>query len=292
MRTSIVSDADREAETYMLYTLDGWTRYQNVEGQPVVIDEGEYEFYTDASREKRMLPIFPVEVPMPRNLGYTLAMKQNHYYNAKSIRDFSVRNISFAFLQIVASPEQFGEIMNNLKNGFRVLRKDPEAQGEHGYKSPDSSYLAEAGDILEENKKEFMESAFKSYGDAAKQVTATEIRQESRSGVEAFLSLLVSSLDEFENNCFWLLEQIYFPTEPSRWGKAFVKRNTDFTPKDVDQALEKASTSVLNLQRAGAISLYQMVKDVRPDWTEDEIKEEVERIRGQESELLDSMVGA
>jgi len=71
-----------------------------------------------------------------------------------------------------------------------------------------------------------------------------------------------------------------------------VKRNDDFTPKDVDEALEKASTSVLNLKRAGAISLYQMVKDVRPDWTEEEIEEEVERIRGQESELLETMVGA
>jgi len=159
MRGSILDDAEREAETYMLYTLEGWTRYRSVEGEPVVIDQGEYEFYTDASREQRMLPIFPVDIPMPRNLGYTLAMKQNHYYNAKSIRDFSVRNMSFAFLQLVASPEQFEDIMSNLKSGFRVLRKDPEASGEHGYKSPDSSFLAEAGDILEENKKEFMESA-------------------------------------------------------------------------------------------------------------------------------------
>lgn len=294
MRTSIMDSADREKDTYMLYTLDGWSRWVDSEGSPQMIDEGEYTFYRDSERELRTLPIFPVEIPLPRDLGYLLSVKQNHLYNAKSIRDFSVRNMSFAFLQIVADEKQYDDIMADIKNGFRVLRKDPDASGEHGYKSPPSDYLSEAGEILDKDKQAFMESAFKTYGDAAKQVTATEIRQESRSGVEAFLNLLVTSLDEFENHVLFLMEQIYFPEDPSRWGKAFVKRDTDFTPKDVDEALEKASTAVLNLDRAGAISTFQKVKRANPDWTDEEIEDEVKRIREERGavEIPDNMVGA
>lgn len=283
MRTSITdSDADRNRDTYILYEIDGWRRYIDVEGSPQEIDSGEYAFYDSTDRDKRILPIFPVELPMPRQVGYILSIKQNHIYNAKSIRDFSVRNMSFAFLQIVADENQYQSILEGLKNGFRVIRKDPDAQGEHGYKSPPSDYLTEAGQILEKDKEEFAESAFKSYGDAAKQVTATEIRQESRSGVEAFLGLLVSALDEFENHSLFLLEQIYFPDEPSRWGKAHVKRNTDFTPKDVEKALSDISGAVRDAKNAGAMSTYRAVQRLNPDYTEEEIQDEVDRINSEQ----------
>ncbi len=280
------TEADRERDTYILYTLDGWFRYVDNEGSPEQIDSGEYAFYENADRDKRILPIFPVELPMPRQVGYILSIKQNHIYNAKSIRDFSVRNMSFAFLQIVADEKQYESILEGLKNGFRVIRKDPDASGEHGYKSPPSDYLTEAGEILEKDKQEFAESAFKSYGDAAKQVTATEIRHESRSGVEAFLELLVSALDEFENHCLFLLEQIYFPDEPSRWGKAKVKRNTDFTPKDVEKALSEVSSAVRDAKNAGAMSTYRAVQLLNPEMTDEEIQEEVEKINKEQGATI------
>lgn len=276
------TEADRNRDTYILYTLEGWARYVDVDGNPEIIEQGEYAFYENADRDKRILPIFPVELPMPRQVGYILSIKQNHIYNAKSIRDFSVRNMSFAFLQIVADENQYESILEGLKNGFRVIRKDPDASGEHGYKSPPSDYLTEAGEILEKDKEEFAESAFKSYGDAAKQVTATEIRQESRSGVEAFLGLLVSALDEFENHCLFLLEQIYFPDEPSRWGKAKVKRNTDFTPKDVEKALSEVSSAVRDAKNAGAMSTYRAVQLLNPEMSEEEIQEEVDKINSEQ----------
>lgn len=282
MRASIKDDSERDKETYILYELEGWTRYTEVEGTPQEIGSGTYNFYRDRERTQRILPIFPVKIPMPRQVGYILSIKQNHIYNAKSIRDFSVRNMSFAFLQIVADSNQYEEILQGLKNGFRVLRKDPEASGEHGYKSPPSDYLSEAGMILEKDKEEFADSAFKSYGDAAKQSTATEIRQESRSGVEAFLTLLVSALDEFENYCLFLLEQVYFPDEPSRWGRANVKRSTDFTPKDVEQALASVASSVRDSKQAGAMSTFRAVQLLNPEYSEDEILEEVNRINSEQ----------
>lgn len=282
MRSDIAdTEADRERETYILYSLDGWNRYIDNEGSPQVIGEGTYEFYKDKERTQKTLPIFSVEIPMPRQVGYINAIKQNHIYNKKSIRDFSVRNMSFAFLQLVADEKQYEEMIAGLKNGFRVLRKDPDAQGEHGYKSPSSDYLTEAGEILEKDKKDFMESAFKSYGDAAKQVTATEIRQESRSGAEAFLTLLATTLDEFENHCLFLIEQIYFPNQPARWGKAQVKRNANFQPKDIEEALSKVSGSVRDAKQAGAMSTFRAVQLLNPNWTEEEIEEEVERINSE-----------
>ncbi len=295
MRSSIYdTDSERNRDTYMLYELNGWKRYVDVEGNPEIIDEGEYAFYTDQERTQRCLPIFPVEIPMPRDVGYLLAMKQNHIYNAKSIRDFSVRNMSFAFLQLVADKDQYDKIISEIGKGFRVLRKDPDSNGEHGYKSPPSDYLTEAGEILEKDKEDFAESSFKTYGDAARQATATEIRQESRSGVEAFLNLLVTSLDEFENHSLFLLEQIYFPEEPSRWGKAYVERSDDFAPKDIEEAMQKVSSTIRNAKQVNAMSTQRAVELLNPDMTEEEVQAEVERINRESGaiELPQNQVGA
>jgi len=274
-RSSIQDEAE-PADTYVLYTLDGWTRYRQSEDGPEVTGSGAYEYYSDSTRTQRILPIFPIEIPMPRDIGYLLAQKQNHIFNFKSIRDFSVRNMSFAFLQFVGDSTQYEEFLDKINKGFRVLRKDPDTQGEHGYKSPDSSYLGEAGQILDKDTEAFMESAFRSYGDAARQVTATEIRQESRSGVEAFLTLLVSSIDEFENHCLHLLEQVYFPDQPSSWGKAFVRRNDDFQPEDKTESLRKVSEVIRNV--SDSMSIRKKVELLHPGMTDDEIEEEVERI--------------
>lgn len=279
MRTSIVDkDADRERDTYILYTLDGWTRYIEVEGNPQEIENGSYEFWETAERERRTLPIFPVELPMPRDIGYLLAIKQNHIYNSTSIRDFSVRNTSFAWLKLVANKEQYEQIIEEIKNGFRVLRQDPDARGNHDYVSPSNDHLQEAGKILDKKREFFNEAAFKAYGDAAKQATATEIRQESRSGVEAFLNLLVTTLDEFENRCLFLLEQVYFPNSPGQWGQASVERSKDFTPKDIEQAMANISTTVQNAKRVNAMSTRRAVELLNPDMTEEELDEEVQRI--------------
>jgi hypothetical protein len=294
MRSSIVDeDAPRDMETFVLYTLDGWIRYREVEGTAQVIGKGSYEFYETSDRERRILPIFPVELPMPRDIGYLLAIKQNHIYNAASIRDFGIRNTAFAFLQVVADKDQYEDIKADLKNGFRLLRKDPDASGEHGYKSPDSGWMKEAREVLNNKKDNFSEAAFKAYGNAAKQATATEIRQESRSGVEAFLNLLVTSLDEFENHCLFLLEQIYFSDSPGQWNQAEVERSKDFTPKDIEEAMAKTSTTVQNAKRVNAMSTRRAVELLNPDMTEDEVDEEVEQIRKEQGaqEMPESMVG-
>lgn len=289
------TDNSQDAETYVLYTPTGWTRYRKTEEGEEVIDSDSYEFYSDNRREERVLPIFPVEIPMPRDVGYLLAQKQNHIYNFESIRDFSIRNMAAARLILKATLDQYEEAQENLKNGFALLREDPDIQGDgHRYASPPSDWLSAAESVIDKKKEGFMEAAYRSFGDAAKQVTATEIRQESRSGAEAFLTLLVSSVDELENNIFKRLEQIYFPEDTSKWGQAGVERDDDFQPEDVNEAMEQASNTVLNLDRAGAISTFEKVKRANPGWTEEEIEEEVERINNENGavEVSPEMQGA
>ncbi len=279
-RNGIGEDAEGSTDVYVHYTLDGWVRYRkNDKGQEEILDSGEYEYYEDEQRKVRTLPIFYTELPMPRPIGYLLAVKQNHIYNKKSIRDFAIRNISFAFLQIVADEQQYEAFLSELEKGYRVVRLDPDANKEHSYKSPDSAYLKEAGEIIKADIEGYMKAAFQAFGDSAKQVTATEILHESRSGVEAFLNLLVTSLDEFENRGYFLLEQTLFPNSPNQWNEAFVRRNQDFTPKDVDEAMRKASETVRNAKQANAMSVKTAVKTIHPEWTEDEIEEEVANIR-------------
>jgi len=293
IRSSIKDEEGADVDTYILYTLDGWIRYKDGEGGPEEVESGEYNYYTDSSKEQRCLPVFYVDIPMPRDLGYLLAMKQNHIFNAKSIRDFSVRNMSFAFLKLVATENQFDDFIADIAKGFRVVRQDPESTQSHEYIAPPSDYLTEAGEILEKDKEDFMLSAFRSYGDAAKQVTATEIRQESRSGVEAFLNLLISSVDEFENRALFLLEQAYFSESVENWGQAFVKRSTNFQPEDVNQAFEQIVGAVQKGKQAGFISTRQAIKDVREKqgWTEEEIQDEWNEIQKEMGAIPDSLLG-
>lgn len=247
MRASIRdSDKDQEADVYVLYELNGWTRFQvrefenegEIMKEEIILNQGEYEYWADTDRSMQVLPIFPVEIPMPRHVGHLLAKKQEHIFNKKSRRDFAVMNMSFSLLILGAEKDQYDDIINNLEKGYNVLREEPDASGSHRYISPDSSYLQNFGNLLEKDKEDFYDAAFKHYGDAAKQSTATEIRLESRSGIEAFLTLLVSSIDEFEEAALWRLTQVYSPN-PSDWGTAGVKRSRSFQPSDVDEMKKK-----------------------------------------------------
>ena len=78
---------------------------------------------------------------------------------------------------------------------------------------------------------------FKDFGDAAKEATATQVRLESKTGIEAYLSLLVTSIDELENRAINLMNQVYFPERPSSWNSGHVKRTRDFSPDNIDETI-------------------------------------------------------
>lgn len=241
------TEGEHQAEVYVLYELDGWTRFKieeyedkngDTQTREIPLGEGSYEYWADTDKSMKILPIFPVEIPMPRHVGHLLAKKQEHIFNKKSRRDAGIGNLSFALLQICATHDQYKDALSNLEKGYNTIRLDPDARHAHQFMTPDGDYLADYADVLEKDKEDFYDAAFKQYGDAAKQVTATEIRLESRSGIEAFLTLLVSSIDEFEEACLWRLTQVYHDNT-SAWGTASVKRSRSFQPEDIQEMIKK-----------------------------------------------------
>lgn len=286
-----IKESGELKDVYTVYELDGWRRFivrteKNDGGEAVYVEEelgsGEYEYYASSKKRVRVLPIFRVQLPLPRHVGYLLAKKQNHMFNFKSLRDHGAANLSLAILKIKATPEQYDSIINSLMNGGNTMREEPDTSGQgHQFMSPDGSYLSEAGEILQKDVEQFYYNAFKEFGDVARQATATEIIQMSATGIEAFLNLLVSSLDEFENQCFLRLLQVYLPNKPDTWGSAYVERSTDFTPKDIDEQFLKMTEAVRNADQSGSISLHTAVSKLHPNWTEDEIEDEVERINSE-----------
>lgn len=248
VRTSLTQEPDTR-EVFTHYTLDGWRRFyvettekngETIETE-VQLDSGEYTYWQSSKRKVRVLPIFRVEIPMPRFVGYLLAQKQNHIFNFKSARDFGSSILSFALLLLVGDKNEIKAIADNLEQGNNYLTLSKDASQSHSFISPPSDHLAEAGNILEKDVEHFYLNAFKEYGDAA-QVTATQVRLESQSGIEAFLSLLVSSLDEFENQCLNRIMQVYFPNRPETWGGAYVKRSKNFQPEDIQEAIDNLKT--------------------------------------------------
>lgn len=243
IRDSLLNEP-QEKDVYTLYTLNGWRRFwvdedKDGNAQEIELDSDTYEYYASSEQDQRVLPIFSVEIPMPRFVGYLLALKQNHIFNFKSSRDAGAQNISYAILKLVGDKKQTDAIAKQLERGSNYITQFKDANGDHDYLAPPSDHLDAVADILEKDVEHFYVNAFKEYGDAAAQRTATEIRLESQTGIEAFLSLLVSSLDEFENRCLHLLNQVYFPDRPEVWGDAFVKRSTNFQPKDEEEALNR-----------------------------------------------------
>lgn len=246
-RTGVEDDFEDEKTYYVKYTLEGWIRYEKTDEGLAEVGRGAYEYYRTAKRKERILPIYRVNLPIPRPIGWLLAKKQNHIFNQKSARDWGSYILSFAILIIAAEKKEgYQAIVETLKEGSNAMWEKSDMNGKHRFIGPPSDHLAEATNILKQDFQNFAEAAFKQYGNVAKQLTATQIQQESRTGIEAFLKLLVGSIDAFENAALWRLEQVYFPDSPSKWGQAKVERSKDFKVKDVNQMADNIISNVFN----------------------------------------------
>lgn len=293
-RDSITSEVDEDEDIYTLFTLDGWRRFKikketvsgNVVESEVEIDSGEYVYWDSPERRRRILPIFRTPIPMPRPVGYLLAQKENHLYNAVSVRDFALRNLSFSMLNLnVQTQEEYDAILNQLEKGANVVASYADRQP-HSFFSPDGSYLTDFETVLQNKIEEYYTNGFKRFGEAASQVTATQARLENQSGIESFLALLVSSVDEFENQAYKRIEQVYFPEEPSKWGLASVKRSRNFQAEDVHEALRKTVESVHKAEQSKSMSVLTRVRTIHPTWSTEQVEEEVERINSEQGAMF------
>lgn len=251
-RTDAIRSQREESKMVDRYTIfyeDGFEHWtEDDDGNPVQVgkrtpyggSENPDFRYLDRDRRTPILPIFEVRMPIPGNLGYIMAKKENAIFNQNSATDFQMYTSGFAklFADVIDKDGKFDKarfeaIVAQFKQGSSII---PGAENKYSAAPTDS--LTAKRKILEEKTREFYTTFFQAYGDAASERTATEIRQDFRAGVEAFLTLLSSTIDEAENGALWRLEQIYFPDRPRVWGGASVKRSTNFQPVDIEARIE------------------------------------------------------
>ena len=257
-------------EQYLVYELDGWTRYRKRYVQAtdektgrditkeIVEEVNSGAYYFEDRNGDQMLPIFYVDLPLRRNSGYILSKKNNVIFNKESDRDWLERTSNYQKLVHYADDDEFAQAAKRLSEGSNFIQGDKDASHRTEYISPDSAPATINRESLQQKIEHFLYVASKEYSDSAKEKTATERRLDDAEGVGAFLELLSSTIDEAENRVLWLLEQCYFPakvvslnesgdlvtqTELSSnrqyWGQAFVERTKDFQPVDMAQMVKE-----------------------------------------------------
>jgi hypothetical protein len=240
VRDSLSDDPNNMIHQYIHFTVEGWTKYQSggsdKERVYSVVDSGEYEFINPSG--ERVLPIFLVELPLRRNVGYILAKKNNAIFNKESDKDNLLRLANHPKLVLSADDTLYSLISTEIIKGSNVLQEYPDKPGQHRYIAPDTSPAQVAIEDLQKKIEGFYYTAFQQYSDAARQRTATEVRQDLSRGIGAFLELLAGAVDELENGAFMRVEQIMLEDQ-SKWGRAHVKRSDDFMPIDADAHIQK-----------------------------------------------------
>jgi hypothetical protein len=265
----------QEAVQYTLYTLDGWTRYREDDGGETLIASGTYQYFETQRKRRRILPIQRFKVPLDRPVGYVMATKANAIFNLESSRDFLLWSANFIRLRLETdlTDEEVNKRLGEGWNWFRAQALD--------FVNPSSEPAKNATDVLENKLEAFYRTFFRSYSDAARERTATEIRQDIQSGVEAFLTLLKSAIDDAENFALWLLEQTYFPDNPAAWGQASVERSDRFQPENPDVVADHLVNRYLVTKvPAGRKALVNVVKKLlemdRVDYDPVELQQEID----------------
>jgi len=208
-------------------------------------DEKRFIFKSRSSN-RPVLPIFREQLSIPGNVGWLMAKKANAIFNMENANDFSLWVATFVKLlgdvkdaDGVFDETLWNELKNTLQSGANLLPGIG-----HRYIAPPLDGATIRLNVIEQKVKRFYHSFFQSFADQASiERSATESRQGFRADIEAFLTILTSSLDDLENGMLYRLEQITFPDNPELWGLAFVERSRKFVPVDwpdkIDQLVDR-----------------------------------------------------
>ena len=239
-RTSVSQKSDM-AETYVLYKLKGWERWTKIKSDTGKMVEkmtatGDYKF---RDRDKQAaLPIFRVDLPLEREVGWLLARKAGAIFNKESERDTLLRTANFPRLNIMGSEVTFENVEAAITSGSNLLQNEKGEKGHH-YIAPDVGPATIASKVLERKVEEFWVTAFREYGDSAQEKTATEIKAVVAAGVGAALQMVSAALDDAENEALWRVEQVAFAGATGKHFKAHVERSENFTPQDMQVIIEQ-----------------------------------------------------
>lgn len=253
-----VSESQREKpnvrDRYFIYEPDGFEVWEeNKENKPSLVAEKRpyargFQYLDESGAPT--VPIVEVQLPFRTHIGYLMARKANSIFNHENTLDF--------LLWVACFPKLFADVSNPRDGSFDTAKwealKKALADGNNvlpgagnKFDAPPMAPSAEKRAAIAEKIAGFYATFFQSYGDAAREKTATEIRQDRAAGVEAFLTLLATAVDEFENRLLRLLAQAHgFPR--GTWDNASVSRPKNFQPVHIDDRLDRL---ILNLAPSG-----------------------------------------
>lgn len=248
-RSRLDGEGSAEQETFIRWQIGGWTRWmKDADGTArQLTGAGSSGTYTYVDRNgDPTLPIFPVQLPIRRYVAWLLAKKAAVIFNQESVRDFAIRVASFVKLVLgVESEQQYGELLKKIQAGENVIPEGKEVGGAHRFIAPLTEAMVNASDVLKTKIEDFWKSGFKMYADAARERTATEVKQDVAAGVGAFLQLLKAAVDDAENGALWRLEQAERSESPDSWGIARVERSDDFSAVDLSAIIDTMRTRYL-----------------------------------------------
>lgn len=227
----------KRVQRRVVYSLTGWQRWEKVEDAAwVPTTNGTYRYVNPLGGPA--LPIFRVDLPLTRQVGWLLAKKANAIFNRESSRDNLINLANHPKLNIVGTNEQYDRVVKQLAEGANALQVKP-GEEPHGYIAPSSEPATIATAVLDKKREDFFTTALREYGDAARQKTATEVRQDVAMGVGAFLSLVATALDQAENGALWRLAQTERPSTDAAAVQARVTRSEDFATVDPEAIIDK-----------------------------------------------------
>ena len=231
----------QETRIYTHYRLDGYTQYALTIGKNGkkkaldIIEEGDYAFFDDAEKTRRILPIYRVKLPLPRYVMWSLAKKAQVIFNKESQRDHILSLAQMPlFMFDDSGRSDFDTFVEKRRQGHNVISGTG-----HEWLTVDSDPAKLASEVLARKVDELYYTAFQEYSDSAAQRTATEINQDFTKGIQSFLVLYKNALDEYENEWLKRLEQTVFPQRSDLWGQAHVKRSENFNPADIETLLQR-----------------------------------------------------
>lgn len=246
-RQSVMQPTNKE-KRYHVFSLDGMTEWRKGEEGPQQVSSSPYGpgGFTYEGRDGRpVLPIFRTKVPVRSPVGFLMAQFAEWLFNFRNMRNFHLWSSALARAWTDATDDA-GRLDEDMYDKIIELVKEGASwfPAELGYSAPPMEGASTRNDTLEEETENFYSVFFQSFGDVARERTATEINQQVAQSVGAYLTLQTQSLDEWENDVLWRIAQVNAPDAgPSLWGEAEVERSTDFSQINVGQQIQNLSES-------------------------------------------------
>lgn len=261
-QASLMEEA-REVTYYFHYTLDGWVKYEEIEGEkkertikPVASGKWNYPFYTDKTKQKQRLPFSRSSLSIGRDVGYQMAVDHNMLYNILSDARWLFRVINHPRLAGDVDDTQWSKSIHAILEGMNAM------QGKWSYIGPNPMNGTAAYETYESEVKQFYITNHQRMNGSNIERSATEIAFNEAAGRTSFLSILSSGMDGVQNESYFLLSQLEAPDKHDLWDSTQIRRSKDFRPVDtLHESTQQVNSFVAASNVVGAETAWLMAKE-------------------------------